>query len=137
MGEGLAKTASQSNPTPVENKSVSPGIDGTFISLDSYEGVPTDVYKYFGLNVRDADVRTLGQLKGIWEFVSKNTNSYGKALQALRRIERKLGSPHRESRCSKMHNWVAIRSYMQKQEGKQREAQKERLSALEGGELDV
>jgi len=139
--EGLLKSAPQpqENSVPIKAGESSPAVisnkgDNVAENIFFHDGVPIDVYRYFGLEL-ETDQRTKSHVKAIWEFVTKNTNSYSSALLALRRIERKLGSPRgSEGRWDKMYNWVAIRQHMKSKKGEQKQIQEARLKSLEGGE---
>lgn len=117
--EGIVKEVKKEEPeqpkqAPVEQKS---------ISTMTWEGVPIDFYRHFGVDISNTSDKVISRLKSIFEWSLENLDekTLGNALQKVSIIERKLGSPHiDETREERLYRWIKIQKIMNEMRNRQK-----------------
>ena len=100
----LAKTAEQAVPqvAPITDH---PEVKETPIV---YDGVPMDMYAYFGLDMHRVGQSTKDKLRDIFEWSRGESPSLGEALIKVRDLESQLGSGGYETKYDKMWRYIRL-----------------------------
>jgi hypothetical protein len=109
QSQGLAKSS--------ETQVIEPPVHKTPDAIHSqmaWEGVPVEVYRYFGVDVGKADGRDIDQLKYIYQLASKDSDGdINKTLHQINQWEIKVGAPRiTETVYSKIWNYVKIQDHI-------------------------
>ena len=83
------------------------------LSAPSFEGVPVDMIRYFGMDLAKLTSGDIEQLKDIntWAKPIDGEDSIGSRLQKLKALESKLGAPkYHETKLTKVWSWVKMAS---------------------------
>lgn len=116
--QGLAKTAEVAGAvaTPVVHDESKP----FSYTGNSWDGIPIEMYRHFGIELSRLDQRTTDKLGKIFGFYKKQdgVSSIGDLLLKVKEGERKLGRGGVQGSLDKLYNWVVISDHidsMQKQ----------------------
>lgn len=116
--QGLAKTAESVTAvaTPVVHAESKP----FSYTGNSWEGIPIEMYRHFGLELSRLDQRTTDKLGKIFGYYKKQdgVSSIGDLLLKVKDGERKLGRGGVMNPIDKLYNWVGLSDHidsMQKQ----------------------
>lgn len=108
---GLAKSApSEVAQEPIVSQSTAPAVQTQMI----WEGVPVEVYRYFGVDVGRAEKRDIDQLKDIYEIAKDGSEGdINRVLDKINGWERKVGAPRiTETVYSKIWNYVKLQNHI-------------------------
>ena len=106
----IAKSAPQSVPLSTNqlNHSVPDAGGGSF----EYNGVPVDVYGFFGVEFDSLDAKDIGKLREIYSWAKEESDTLGDAMEKIARIERQIGYSGLDKRYDRVWNWVSITNKM-------------------------
>lgn len=101
----IAKTAQ-----PVESQQVTQQLDGGY--LQGVDGIPIDIFSYFGVDFANITDNEKSKLKDIYEWAVGNEiekPSLGDTMEKLSKLERNLGVPlYGEKRSDRLWRWVKL-----------------------------
>ena len=114
---GLAKSAPIPMASPVEASNdavIVPPVDPQpMLSAPSFEGIPVETIRYFGMDIGKLSSGEIEQLKDIhnWSKPNEGEDTIGGRLQKLKSLETKLGAPkYYETKLSRLWSWVKMDS---------------------------
>lgn len=76
-----------------------------------FEDVPTDIIKYFNIDIREMDSNLKDKVKFIFDYVKKDSKSMDEAILNISNIEKKVGyGQFGEERYHKVWNYIKVMS---------------------------
>lgn len=99
---GQAGSATHTVPSPQH-------ITTQGLTTHEYDGIPIDVYRFFGEKLGELGSREKDKLVAVSSWAFKDSETVGDGLLKLRNLEMKLGSPSvGEKRYDRLFNWVKM-----------------------------
>ncbi|OPZ89046.1 MAG: hypothetical protein BWY74_02887 [Firmicutes bacterium ADurb.Bin419] len=112
--EGLAKSAPSSTPATVNISKESPAISAYMV-----DGVPVEMYEYFGLNLGNVETQDKAKLKDIFDYLIPTSKNMSDAFSKLTDIQLRLGSSSYEKRHDKIWNFIKINKQIEELQRRQ------------------
>lgn len=109
MSNGIARSSEPSKPIQPPVHQTTQGVSSSF-----WDGIPVDVYRFFGEQIGNLDGKEKDKLKFLSDWAFDGTETVGDGLIKIRNLEMKLGSPSAgEKRYDRLFNWVKMQKHIE------------------------
>ena len=80
----------------------------TAVDVLTVDGVPWDVYSFFGASHETLSTPDKDKLKDIYEFFKADNKTRGDIMQDISNLESRLGMAGSVSRVDRVWNWISL-----------------------------